>query len=183
MTICFTGRRPKNLYGYDKEKYNDLVDYLTKLLEKKYEEGYRTFISGGAQGFDQLAFWAVNRLKKQGKDIKNIVYIPFKGQERTWLGKGLFSKEEYNLMLSLADEIVVCSDIDVTSCMKYELTIALHHRNHMMVDNSDLLIGIYPDDSWKDDCVKGGTAECLRYANDKHKDILTFNPFTLEMNV
>lgn len=74
-TLCFTGRRPKNLCGYNNNKYNDLVDKVTEICETFHQNGYRNFISGGAQGFDQLAFWAVLRLKKIHPDVKNIVYV------------------------------------------------------------------------------------------------------------
>lgn len=59
-TICFTGKRPRDLYGYD---FND--SYM-KLIQKLYswmmdvcmKENVQTSITGGAQGFDQIAFWA-----------------------------------------------------------------------------------------------------------------------------
>lgn len=80
---CFTGRRPKDLYGYDKNLYIPMVDALKRdilMLHQKYNMS--TFITGGAQGFDQLAFWAVNALKRDmGLNIRNIIYVPFKGQE------------------------------------------------------------------------------------------------------
>ena len=84
-TICFTGRRPQDLCGYDyKSKYEGLQKWLTGYLEEFYKKGVRNFISGGAQGFDQLAFWVVEDLKKNHPDVKNIVYVPFQGQESRW---------------------------------------------------------------------------------------------------
>ena len=78
-TMSFTGRRPKDLFGYVKENYVPLVNKLTDELIQFYkEQGFDTFITGGAQGFDQLAFWAVDRMKRQGYMVKNIVYAPFK---------------------------------------------------------------------------------------------------------
>ena len=68
-TLCFTGRRPKDLFGYDKDKYYPIVDKLELILEDFYLQGFKKYISGGAQGFDQLSFWAVNRLKKKYPDI------------------------------------------------------------------------------------------------------------------
>ena len=70
--LSFTGRRPKDLYKYDKEKYIPIVNKLVEILESFYLQGFKTFVSGGAQGFDQLAFWAVNRLKTKYPDIKNV---------------------------------------------------------------------------------------------------------------
>ena len=123
--MCFTGRRPKDLFGYQKDKYISLVNKLVTELEKFYLEGFDIFITGGAQGFDQLAFWAVNKLKQKGYPVKNIVYIPFLKQELKWLEKGLFSQSEYRLMLKMADEIKICSpDINVSEANKWEINSA-----------------------------------------------------------
>ena len=83
-TVCFTGKRPNKLYGYDdKEGYECLFDMLYSVCKNLYlRHGVRQFITGGAQGVDQLAFWAVQQLAQKHKDIKNIVYISFEGQER-----------------------------------------------------------------------------------------------------
>lgn len=180
-TLCFTGRRPKDLFGYDKSKYIPLVNALTQELEYFYKIGYRKFISGGAQGFDQLAFWAVNRLKQKYKDIKNILYIPFPKQECKWLENGLFSQSEYRLMISMADEVIYCTpNLNILIASKLDINIAMHKRNHDMVDSSSLVFGLYPTDLWQNKYTKGGTAECLRYAKDKNKVIYQMNPFNLE---
>ena len=77
-TICFTGPRPAKLYGYTKkEEYQKIVDQLKEVIRGFAKFGIKNYITGGAQGFDQLAFWAVNSLKKE-YDIQNIVYIPFR---------------------------------------------------------------------------------------------------------
>lgn len=180
--MCFTGRRPKDLFGYVKEKYNAIVDKLTlELIRFHLEEGYDTFITGGAQGFDQLAFWAVDRMKRMGYPVKNVVYAPFKKQENKWLEKGLFSRSEYRLMLSRADVVHYCdAEIDVLIASKWKINNALHSRNHDMVNSSVLVFGLYPGDAWMDEHCAGGTAECLRYAREQKKDIYQMNPFTLE---
>lgn len=155
-TMSFTGRRPKDLCGYDPAYYRQFVAELTELLYLFHEKGVRRFISGGAQGFDQLAFWSVHRLKtrKSCTDVENILYLPFKGHERKWAETGCFSQKEYRQMQALADSIHVISERDSVR--------ALFDRNHAMVDDSGILLGLYPDDAW---CTaKGGTAECLRYA-------------------
>lgn len=181
-TMCFTGRRPKDLFGYVKENYVPLVNKLTDELIQFYkEQGFDTFITGGAQGFDQLAFWAVDRMKRQGYMVKNIVYAPFKKQENKWLKNGLFSQSEYQLMLSRADEVRYCdAEIDVLIASKWKINTALHSRNHDMVNSSILVFGLYPGFAWLEENCVGGTAECLRYAKEKEKKIYQMNPFTLE---
>ncbi len=163
-TACFTGRRAKTLCGYDGEKYTSFHNQLVEYLETLYTEGIREFISGGAQGFDQLAFWAVNELKQRHNDIKNTVYIPFRGQESRWAAHGMFSREDYNLMLTKADEIKYLKEINTSDYN--QVVKALYDRNHSMVNNSELCIALYPSDDWR--TSKGGTAECIRYARNKN---------------
>lgn len=155
-TMAFTGRRPKDLCGYDAASYRQFVADLAEILYLFYDNGVRRFISGGAQGFDQLAFWAAHRLKTQKGcvDVENILYLPFKGQERRWAETGCFSQREYRQMITLADNVrIISGDNSIR---------ALFERNHAMVDDSGILLGLYPDDSWR--TARGGTAECLRYA-------------------
>ena len=177
-TMCFTGRRPKDLFGYDKNAYIPMMEALKNALREHISNNYTRFISGGAQGFDQLAFWAINRLKEEGHNITNIVYVPFKGQERIWRPEGLFSQKDYRLMLKLADEVVIITEGDVTS--KYDIIKAMHERNHAMVAEADAVFGLFPDMSWKESTTKGGTAECLKYAATKKKPIFQLSNTTLD---
>ncbi len=166
-TICFTGRRPKDLCGYDWMSYKSFGKSLIDHLEKAYQNGYKNFISGGAQGFDQIAFWAVNALKKRHEDIRNIVYIPFEGQDSSWAETGPFSRKEYERMLSVADEVkllVPRQDVKPPLVSYYLL-----NRNKAMVNDSDLIVALYPDDSYK--TASGGTAHCMRYALEQGKNI------------
>lgn len=169
-TICFTGRRPKDLCGYDANGYKDLVAYVMTVLEDLYQnKGARRFITGGAQGFDQLAFWAVHNLRKKYADIENILYLPFDGQEKQWLKQGPFSQEEYTLMKSMSDRVKFTTE-NLDTNDYHAVAKALYERNHQMVTASDAVIALYPDDTWKDS--KGGTAECMRYATKKQKPII-----------
>lgn len=180
-TVCFTGHRPKDIIKtnpYDetsRNQYQKLVDYTVTRINALIDQGYINFISGGAQGFDQLAFWAVNKAKKDHPDIQNIVYIPFIGQESRWAKTGLFSQHEYQLMLNRADDTYVCSDnIDTTD---YKATIkALFHRNECMVNDSSYVLGLYYKSEKELLYGKGGTASCLRYArnNNKTTELITY---------
>lgn len=135
FTICFTGPRPKKLLeenGYNKSKYVDFVNSLENILKLICEKSVKplSFISGGAQGFDQLAFWSVYKLKQDNPnfDIKNIVYVPFRGQDKTWKEDGLFGQSEYRLMLSCADEIVYLSNNIKTYGLIVKSLIGRNHR-------------------------------------------------------
>lgn len=165
-TMCFTGRRPKDLCGYDIAKYNGFVQELSELLYEEFYvgRGVRRFINGAAQGFDQMSFWAVERMKKLHNltDVENVVFVAFEHQEIRWAKSGCFSQAEYWLMIKAADKVmVVCSENSIE---------ALFARNHAMCDFSDYCLALYPDDSWPS--AKGGTAECLRYAVNSHPDVL-----------
>jgi len=166
--VCFTGRRPKDLCGYDRECYLEFNNQLVKFVKKLYDDGVRTFITGGAQGFDQLAFWAVNKLKTKYDDITNIVYVPYKGQEKMWAKIGVFSQDDYKQMLEKADEVKYLQGYCVENWSK-----ALMDRNHKMVDDSDFVVALYQGDDWAS--AKGGTAECMRYANRHNKQIIQLN--------
>lgn len=172
-TLCFTGKRPKDLYGYnDTYEYGRLLrDVEAKLYEFYTKFNVRTFISGGAQGFDQVAFWAVERMKRDYglNDVINIVHIPFNGQESRWKQTGLFSQAEFKMMLDAADDIkIVTPNLDTSDFGK--VARALNVRNESMVNDSDYVFGLF--NCMKEDfhTAKGGTANCLRYATQHNKD-------------
>lgn len=183
-TLCFTGRRPKD-FGFtetvvskngreylknvqNENAYNGFVLSLSGVLEKFYQHGYTRFISGGAQGFDQLAFRSVSLAKKKHPEIQNIMYVPFRGQERQWLPFGYFGQDEYRKMLSAADEIYYVVNKEL---IEYKSIVgALYARNHAMVAASDKVLALYPDDDWQEH--KGETCECMRYAYSKNVPIV-----------
>lgn len=182
LKICFTGRRPNSLCGYIKDNYVPFVKQLVNIL-KKYITDDVQFITGGAQGFDQLSFWAADELLHTNDTqftIENIVYVPFKGQERNWRRDGLFGQNEYNSMLNHATSVVY---LENELYEKYTIIRALYDRNHSMVNDSDIVIALYPDDSWTTE--KGGTAECMRYAKSKNKKIiqLKYNIVDNKLNI
>lgn len=173
-TVCFTGSRPNKLRGYIKNSYVPFVSSLTDILSLIHATfGTSKYVSGGAQGMDQLSFWAVDRLKNSvsnKKAIKNILHKPFNGQELRWKETGLFSQAEYNTMCKYADEIVIVTD-NVSSEDYRQVCKALDDRNHSMVDISDLVIALYEDSNWLN-AQGSGTANCMKYAHKMHKPIL-----------
>lgn len=170
-TICFTGRRPKFLCGYSgHDPYKPFVNELKEILRTYYMMGYKRFISGGAQGFDQLAFWAVENLKREHADIENIVYIPFMGYGGHWVSDGIFGQNEFKLMCQRADKVHFCLN-EYLNNDRGRVNFALTKRNHDMVDNADLVIALYPEDNFQ--LQRGGTAECMKYAViNQHKPLL-----------
>ena len=165
-SVAFTGGRPKKLFpgrnAYDENlrgAYAAAIDKIAGLLLWLHDECQTgTFISGGAQGFDQLAFWSEEKLKKTRPDVRNLVYAPCRGQESKWMPTGLFGKEEYRTMLNAADGVRYIHD------EAYKGPYMLFDRNSAMLDDGDAVVALYPDGTWKDPEQKGGTAGTMREA-------------------
>lgn len=180
-TIAFTGHRPDKLYGYDlkNDKYLKLNKFLEKILEEKIiNEGYDTFISGGALGFDTVAFLSVKNLKKKYPNIKNIMAVPFENQHSKWSLKDV---NLYNWMKNIADEVVFVDNLE--NYNRTNANIGMFHkdklmiRNEYMVDNADLLIALWDGNN------KSGTANCVKYAKNKlYNPTVVINPNTLEIS-
>lgn len=169
QAIAFTGHRPDKLVGYERDLYTGFTkDLACMLYDKYYIAGVRKFISGGAQGFDQLAFWAVEKMRRYNAltDIQNIVYVPFRGQERMWKDEGCFSKSDYQKMLSFADNVVI---LEKTAFTRSEVVSALMRRNREMVDSADAICALNNDSNWQSS--RGGTASAMQYAQSKGKRI------------
>ena len=146
--------------------YSDFVHELAMYLTNLYPgEGLRV-ITGGAQGIDQLAFWAADLAKNRRIGITNIVYVPLRGQSSIWKATGPFSRNEYDHMLDAADEVHYLAE---KPAEKSGIIKALHGRNHRMVDAADEVIAVYRGTDYAND--KGGTAECMRYADAMGKPI------------
>lgn len=180
-TIAFAGHRPDKLYGYDlkNDKYLKLNKFLEKILEEKIiNEGYDTFISGGALGFDTVAFLSVKNLKKKYPNIKNIMAVPFENQHSKWSLKDV---NLYNWMKNIADEVVFVDNLE--NYNRTDANIGMFHkdklmiRNEYMVDNADLLIALWDGNN------KSGTANCVKYAKNKlYNPTVVINPNTLEIS-
>lgn len=164
MKIAVTGHRPNKLWGYD---YND--PHYIKLLAKLREivissincnkEEPLEIISGMALGVDTLFAVLALELKSEGYNVKLVCAIPFKGQESKWIKE---SQKLYNDILDKADEVVcVCGE----GYSAYKM----QKRNEYMVNRCDFLIAVW-------DKSEGGTANCVRYANRKIKDVVYINP-------
>lgn len=172
---CFTGHRPNKLHGYDRASYRPLVAQLTGYLKQIVIDCELTgFISGGAQGFDQLAFWAVNKVRADGRgDLENRVYVPFQGQSSIWKAEGTFSQHDYNQMLRCATSVNILQPSKPAD--KSGIVRALHDRNHVMVRDSAVVIALWaePGIDWHQS--RGGTAECLRHAEQQGRRIIVIH--------
>lgn len=186
-TTCFVGTPPQyyfsdpfdiNLHKNDYERMTDEIYKTIKpIFHKIHNAGYvARFITGGRQGFEQLAFQAVEHLKEQYDGIENVVYIPFANQDNRWPETGLFSQTEYQNMLEKADTVYNCNpQIDVETASIWDLSKAYRICKHMMIDASSNIIGQYTTNAWRKPYLKGGTEESLRYAKQKHLKMIVKN--------
>ena len=118
---CFTGHReiPKNLIPQIRSK-------LSAELQRLYTDfGVKTFISGGAIGFDLLAAETVVELKRLYPDVSLIFALPCENHTSKW-GDAAISK--FRVLSLYADETVYVSSTYYNGCM--------HVRNKFMLENS-----------------------------------------------
>lgn len=174
-TICFTGKRPKDMYGYAFiQKYEKMEWVLYDWLLTRTD--INRAITGGAQGFDQIAFWACN----EANISKNGLYIPFQGQESKWRRDGWFGQKEYYRMILNADEVTVCSNLDIKTARAKEISEAYLKRSRDMVDSSDIVFGCFDTSiDFHEDI--SGTAATLRYAEKQEKEIWIIDVNSLEV--
>lgn len=159
-TLAFTGHRPNALGGYNENHpINRWVkSELDVWISHFMSEGFETFISGGALGVDQ---WAAEIVIRHGGRL--IVARPFPSQAKRWPKA---SQDRYEKILSHAAEVVDVSD-DPYSPEK------MHLRNQWMVDHSHALLAVFNG-------TPGGTANCIRYAKSKGRQIYLIDPTKAE---
>ena len=145
---CFTGHR--DIPDIDVDR---LTQKLTESIALLYQRGYRSFIAGGAIGFDTLAAKAVLDLKDT-LDIKLYLVLPCEDQDARFSDK---QKAEYRRIRELTDGVHVIYPHYVRGCM--------HKRNRMMVDNSSVCITYVRQ-------ATGGSAYTREYAIKKELEII-----------
>ena len=143
-TCSFTGHRaiPDGMAEYLLQRIKDGVNYL-------YSHGVKTYLTGGALGFDTLAATAVIECKNTYEDIRLILVIPCRDQARGWKQADI---EIYEHIKELADEVICLSEHYYNGCM--------HSRNRYLIDNSSACICYLTR-------MSGGTAYTVTYAREK----------------
>lgn len=140
-TCCFTGHRE-----IPTELYPSIKKALKKELLKAYAYGIRSFIAGGALGFDMICAETVLELKETYEDITLTLAIPCRGHDAKWNES---SKNQLSRITELTDEVVYISEQYAKGCM--------FRRNRYMVDRSCICISY---------CTKsrGGSRYTVDYA-------------------
>lgn len=104
--ICFSGHRHYGSAPDDEARLEAAV--LTA-----WNEGYRTFISGMAPGFDLAAAEAVVRLRDVGIPLQLTAAVPFAGQPA---GYSEVDRARYGTLLAVADDTRVLAEIYSHGC-------------------------------------------------------------------
>lgn len=158
-TVCFTGHRPNKLGGYKASENKELLWKLHEVIVDHIEnKGVSVFITGMALGVDTWAARIVIKLKEKYPELHLVAAIPCKTQSDRW---GVDAKAEYEWILDRCDDVYYISDEYTDTCMQ--------DRNEYMVDNSDYIIAVW-------DGTKGGTANCVKYAKKRTKNITYIDP-------
>ncbi|MCH5329873.1 MAG: DUF1273 family protein [Alistipes sp.] len=131
-TAAFTGHRT-----YDGSHDRQITDAVRKL----YADGFRTFLTGMAEGFDLAAGECVAALRNELPGLKLHCVVPFAGSKK--------QGERYRKLIETADKVTVLSP--------HYHTRAYHQRNDFLVDNSSALIAWF-------DGRDGGTEYTVRRA-------------------
>ena len=143
QTACFTGHR-----NIPNDRIEALEKLLDQVIEQLYSKGVVFYGAGGSYGFDLLAEKAVLMARERHSEIKLILVLPCKNQDKYWSAE---MKKEYADILSKADKIVYTSDSYTKGCM--------HKRNRHLVDYSGNCVAYLTENS-------GGTAYTVDYARE-----------------
>lgn len=148
-SCCFTGHRPAKLpWGYREEdvRCKMLKQRLTDAVESAYEEGYRHFLCGMAQGCDLYFCECVLALREQHPEVTVEAAIPCPTQADHWPAD---QKARYERLVNACDFETMVSSQYTAACMQ--------RRDRYMVDHASLLIAAF-------DGSPGGTRYTVEYA-------------------
>ncbi|MEG2378376.1 MAG: SLOG family protein [Clostridia bacterium] len=109
-------------------------------------QGITCFGSGGALGFDLMAADAVIAMRNKRPELKLIVFVPCRDQDKTWRES---DRQHYRDVLAKADEVIYVGESYTDGCM--------HARNRRMVESASVCIAYLEKRT-------GGTAYTVNYA-------------------
>lgn len=148
-TCCFTGHRPAGLPPAGSDGMALLRLVLMQAICAAYAGGVRTFLTGGAQGFDQMAAEAVLLQKGNWPEVRLLLALPSPTQADRWRAD---AQRRYEDVLCRADAVWYASDTAGAA--------AMHRRNRYLVDHADCCIAYLQKPA-------GGTFYTVRYALEK----------------
>lgn len=139
-TCCFTGHRSRDLpFGGDvsKQGIKNLISTIQLVCTQAYNEGYRTFITGMAEGADIMCGSVIMDMMncKEYGDIRLICALPYREQRRE-LSRPT-DRYIHSLLLDKAEAVVVTGTVGDRA--RYRV------RNLFMVEHSSAIIAVYKE--------------------------------------
>lgn len=125
-TCCFTGHRELPTNDEYKKLKNELKKSIIDLIEN---HNIIYFGNGGALGFDILAAQIILELKIDYPNIKLIMVLPCREQDKYWNDS---DKIVYHRVLEKSDKVVYVSENYTRGCM--------FKRNRHLIDNSSYCV-------------------------------------------
>jgi len=172
MAVCVTGHRnivPANLTGSPWPDQNPVVLAHHRqvkglmahwIAEQNLRMGETEFISGMALGADQLFAETILELQNIGYPIHLIAAVPFEGQESRWTPN---SQAHWKNLMSRASFVQYV-------CEPGYAAWKMQKRNEWMVNHSNRVLAVW------NGAQKGGTWNCLSYAQKQGRQIMVLNP-------
>lgn len=168
-TCCFTGHRRRDLpFEGDpaKQGVRNLMSTIQLVCAQAYSEGYRTFITGMAEGADIMCGSVIMDMMSHKKyaDIELICALPYREQRRELS----LPTDRYlhSLLLDKARAVVVTGNAGDRG--RYRT------RNRFMVEHSSAIIAVYK--------AKQGGSGTLQTINMAKRAGLTAHVIGLEEN-
>ncbi len=149
-TCCVTGHRSLT----STQSMTAVVKLMEELLMAA-NEGYTRFMTGMAEGVDQLFARNVLLIKKYSSDIKLVAAISHRGRLAT-------KDKRFQELILLCDEVLVLSE-------RYHPGVYAA-RNRWMLENSGRLIAVW------DGRLTGGTYRTVKLAEKLGIDTRRVNP-------
>ena len=160
-SCCFTGHRPAKLpwrYNEEDPRCLALKRRMRDAVELAYEQGYRHFICGMAQGCDLYFCECVLALRDLHPDVTVEAAVPCPTQADSWPAA---QRERYRNLVAVCDFETMVS-AQYSSCMQ--------RRDRYMVDHASLLIAVF-------DGSVGGTRYTMEYAMRRGLSVLDLSVF------
>lgn len=154
-TVSFSGHRTNRIAKFTtdrKQLFANVAFNTWSMIDNLCTQGYHTFLSGMAEGFDLIAAEEVLRQKKEYPYIRLVAVIPFRGQADRYTEE---DRQRYNNILEQADEIIYLSEHYFSGCFL--------RRNDYLLEHSARLLAYY------DRIPSGGTAYTVRKAITERK--------------
>lgn len=135
QTVAFTGYRPEKIKKSQPDNdflFAEIQARLLSAIHSLAERGYKTFLSGMAEGFDLMAASAVLLARNSFPEIELICVVPFPEQAQRFEP---FWKDEHARVIKEGGKLITISN-------QYHSGV-FHRRNDYLIDNSSVLVCYY----------------------------------------